>query len=163
MKKTLLATTCALLLAGCSSVQTGSDLYGNGNGGWDETVNIADLNATEYTAQFNNDTQEVVYFELNSATLDDIARDDLKAQIDWLNANPKALAVIEGRCDERGTREYNLALGDRRANIVRSYLIANGIQEDRIRTISYGKDKPVDDGHDEEAWAKNRSATTVAY
>ena len=69
----------------------------------------------------------------------------------------------EGRCDERGTREYNLALGDRRANMAASYLISNGIASNRIRTISYGKDKPVVLGSNEEAWAKNRSATTVAY
>ncbi len=163
MKKVLLSATCALLLAGCSATKTGYEVYGNENGGWDNSVNITDLEATKYTKEFNKDTNEVVYFALNSATLDAIAKDDLKGQVDWLKENPKALVVIEGRCDERGTREYNLALGDRRANIVRSYLIANGIKADRIRTISYGKDKPVDDGHDEQAWAKNRSATTVAY
>lgn len=163
MKKILFVATCAVLLAGCSATKYGYEVYGNGNGGWDNSVNITDLDATKYTKQFRNDTEEVVYFTLNSATLDSIAKGDLKTQVAWLKENPNALVVIEGRCDERGTREYNLALGDRRANIVRSYLISNGIKANRIRTISYGKDKPVDDGHDEEAWAKNRSATTVAY
>lgn len=163
MKKLLLVATCACLLTACSATKNGYEVYGNGNGGWDDSVNIADLDATKFTKEFRSETEDVVYFNLNSATLDAVAKGDLKGQVAWLKANPQALVVIEGRCDERGTREYNLALGDRRANIVRSYLISNGIAANRIRTISYGKDKPVDDGHDEAAWAKNRSATTVAY
>ena len=115
------------------------------------------------TKAFHNETNDVVYFALNSSSLDATAKADLKAQAEWLKKNPKALIVVEGRCDERGTREYNLALGDRRANIARSYLISNGVPANRIKTISYGKDKPVVLGSNEEAWAKNRSATTVAY
>lgn len=163
MKKILLSTACALLVAACSSVQNGAEIYGNGTGGWNEDVNIADLQETANTKAFRKETQDVVYFALNSSTLDAQSKIDLKAQAEWLKKHPKALIVVEGRCDERGTREYNLALGDRRANIARSYLIANGVQADRIRTISYGKDKPVVLGSNEEAWAKNRSATTVAY
>ncbi len=163
MKKILLSTVCALLVAACSSVQNGSEIYGNGAGGWNEDVNISDLQATANTKAFRNQTPDVVYFALNSSALDASAKADLTAQAEWLKAHPKALALVEGRCDERGTREYNLALGDRRANIARSYLISKGVEAARIRTISYGKDKPVVLGSDEEAWAKNRSATTVAY
>lgn len=163
MKKILLSTACALLVTACSSIQNGVDVYGNGEGGWNEDVNISDLEATANTKAFHKETPDVVYFALNSSSLDGEAKADLKKQAEWLKAHPKALAVVEGRCDERGTREYNLALGDRRANIARSYLIANGIEGSRIRTISYGKDKPVVLGSDEESWAKNRSATTVAY
>jgi len=163
MKKILLSTACALLVTACSSIQNGSEIYGNGQGGWDENVNIVDLQDTAQTKAFKNDTQEVVYFALNSSSLDAQAKADVKAQAKWLKEHPKALVLVEGRCDERGTREYNLALGDRRANIARSYLIAQGVDANRIRTISYGKDKPVVLGSDEAAWAKNRSATTVAY
>jgi len=163
MKKILLSTACALLVTACSSIQNGSDIYGNGEGGWNEDVNITDLETTANTKAFHKETPDVVYFALNSSSLDAEARADLAKQAEWLKAHPKALAVVEGRCDERGTREYNLALGDRRANIARSYLISKGVKANRIRTISYGKDKPVVLGSDEEAWAKNRSATTVAY
>jgi peptidoglycan-associated lipoprotein len=163
MKKIILSTACALLVTACSSVQNGSELYGNGQGGWNESVNIVDLEPTAQTKAFKNQTQDVVYFALNSSSLDAQAKADLKVQAEWLKAHPQALALVEGRCDERGTREYNLALGDRRANIARSYLIAQGVEANRIRTISYGKDKPVVLGSDEAAWAQNRSATTVAY
>ena len=163
MKKILLSTACAFLVAACSSVQNGSEIYGNGQGGWNEDINISDLQATANTKAFHKETPDVVYFTLNSSSLDAGAKADLSKQAEWLKAHPQALVVVEGRCDERGTREYNLALGDRRANIARSYLISKGVKADRIRTISYGKDNPVVLGSDEESWAKNRSATTVAY
>ena len=160
----ILASVCAILLVSACSSRQGFEEYGDeATGGWKEDINIADLDATAMTKAFHNETNDVVYFTLNSASLDSAARADLKAQAEWLKKNPTALIVIEGRCDERGTREYNLALGDRRANIARSYLISNGIAANRIRTISYGKDKPVVLGSNEEAWAQNRSATTVAY
>ena len=163
MKKILVSACVLLLLSACSSKQ-GFETYGDEvNGGWKENVNIADLEATAATKAFRNETNDVVYFKLNSSSLDATAKADLKAQAEWLKKNPKALIVVEGRCDERGTREYNLALGERRANMAASYLIANGVAANRIRTISYGKDKPVVLGSNEEAWAKNRSATTVAY
>ena len=73
------------------------------------------------------------------------------------------MVVLEGRCDERGTREYNLALGERRAMAARNYLMAQGVSADRIRIISYGKEKPVVFGSSEDAWSQNRSSTTVAY
>ena len=163
MKK-LLASICAVLLVSACSSQQGFEMYGNeATGGWKKGVNIADLETTSMTKTFRKETNDVVYFALNKSSLDATARADLKAQAEWLKKNPTVLVVIEGRCDERGTREYNLALSDRRANAARSFLISNGVAANRIKTIPYGKDKPVDDGHNEEAWAKNRSATTVAY
>ena len=164
MMQKLLMSVCAVLLVSACSSKQGFETYGDETtGGWKEGVNIADLETTATTKAFHNETDDVVYFALNSSSLDATAKADLKAQAAWLKKNPKALIVVEGRCDERGTREYNLALGDRRANIARSYLIANGVAANRIKTISYGKDKPVVLGSNEEAWAKNRSATTVAY
>ena len=163
MKKILAVTASALLLVACSSTKEGADLYGTAEGGWNEEADITNLSATALTKKLKQTGNDVVYFSFNESSLDAQAKADLQKQADWLRAYPKALIVIEGRCDERGTREYNLALGEQRASAARSYLIAQGISADRIRTISYGKDKPIVFGSDEAAWAKNRSATTVAY
>ena len=163
MRKFLVVAASALLLTACSSAQNGAELYGDGNAGWREDVDITDLSPTALTKKLQKTGQDVVYFSFNEANLDSEAKASLQTQAEFLKNNPTALVVIEGRCDERGTREYNLALGDKRANAARSYLIAKGIDANRIRTISYGKDKPVVLGSDEEAWAKNRNATTVAY
>ena len=79
----------------------------------------------------------------------------------WLEAHPRVQGLIEGHCDERGTERYNLALGDRRAYEAKEYLTVLGVNGDELRTISYGKEKPFDDGHDESAWSKNRRAHIV--
>lgn len=102
-----------------------------------------------------------VFFAFDSAILSSDAADVLKLQIAWLKANPTAKVVLEGHCDERGTREYNLALGEKRANAVKRYLVLNGIAEDRVVTRSYGKDHPAVTGHNEAAWAQNRRAVTI--
>ena len=164
MLKKVFAVVCALsLVAACASKEQGADLYGDKNGGWRDDVNISDLKATSTTKKFASEVNAVVYFAFNSSTLDAEAKQYLTEQAAWLKENPRALIVVEGRCDERGTREYNLALGERRANAARSYLIAKGIAKNRIKTISYGKERPVVTGSTEEAYAKNRNATTVAY
>ncbi len=164
MLKKLLAVVCVVsLLGACSAREEGADIYGNSKGGWNQDVNISDLEATGLTKEFNKETTPVVYFRLNSSDLCPKAKEQLKAQAEWLRNHPRALIVIEGNCDERGTTEYNFALGERRANAARRYLMQNGVSADRIRTISYGKEKPVATGSNEEAWAKNRNATTVAY
>ncbi|MDA8229990.1 MAG: peptidoglycan-associated lipoprotein Pal [Magnetospirillum sp.] len=103
-----------------------------------------------------------VYFDTDSYTVNPQGRATLDKQILWLKQNPSLKLLIEGHADERGTREYNLALGDRRATSVRNYLIDNGIAPTRLRTISYGKEKPVAVGSDEAAWAQNRRAVSVA-
>ena len=102
-----------------------------------------------------------IFFDLDSAILLPDARRTLERQAEWLGLYPELRLVIEGHCDERGTREYNLALGERRANAVREYLITYGITPSRLRTISYGKERPYALGHDEEAWALNRRAVSV--
>jgi peptidoglycan-associated lipoprotein len=94
----------------------------------------------------------------------DIRREDegiLKENAAWLKKNPKMKIQIEGHCDEKGTVEYNLALGERRANNTKKYLVSLGIASDRISMISYGKERPLDPGHNEDAWAKNRRAHIV--
>lgn len=164
MFKKLLAVVCAMILvSACASKKTGVDLYGNENGGWDPNVDVTALQPTEYTTEFNANVPHVVYFQLDSSDLSDEGKSILAEQAEWLQKNPRALIVIEGNCDERGTTEYNFALGERRANTARRQLLANGVEDQRIRTISYGKEKPVALGSNEEAWAQNRNATTVAY
>jgi len=104
---------------------------------------------------------DVVFYPYDSYTLNDEARNALKKNADWMKQNPTARIQIEGHCDERGTVEYNMALGDRRANAAKSYLTRLGVEGSRIETISYGKERPADMGHSEAAWAKNRRAVFV--
>jgi len=102
-----------------------------------------------------------VFFQLDRAELDDGGRAVVNANAALLKKYSTWVTTIEGHCDERGTAEYNLALGERRAAAVRTYLVSLGISPDRIRTVSYGKEFPFDPGHDENAWAKNRRAHFV--
>ena len=102
-----------------------------------------------------------VFFALDSYSLDGEARRTLDAQADWLARNPTVNVTIEGHADERGTREYNLALGDRRANAARDYLQSRGIAAGRMQVISWGKERPAVEGSNESAWAQNRRAVTV--
>jgi peptidoglycan-associated lipoprotein len=102
-----------------------------------------------------------VLFATDSHTIDDEARRILDSQATWLQRNAGVRVTIEGHADERGTREYNLALGDRRANSAKNYLAARGIAASRMTTISWGKERPVAEGSDESAWAQNRRAVTI--
>ena len=102
-----------------------------------------------------------VYFGYDSAALDGNSQATLFRQAAFLKGNPSLTVTIEGHCDERGTREYNLALGERRAAAARDYLLAQGIDPARIRVISYGKERPVAAGSSETSWSKNRRAATV--
>ena len=104
---------------------------------------------------------QTVYFAFDSYALNSDTRSQLKQNLNWLKSNPTAKVQIEGHCDEKGTVEYNMALGDRRANSVKSFLVKAGIDKSRIDTISYGKERPADSGHDESAWSKNRRAVFV--
>jgi peptidoglycan-associated lipoprotein len=102
-----------------------------------------------------------VFFALDSAEVEAAGQQVLNANADVLKKYPTWTISVEGHCDERGTAEYNLALGERRALAARSYLVSLGIAPDRLRTVSYGKEFPFDPGHSEEAWAKNRRAHCV--
>lgn len=99
---------------------------------------------------------EDIYFEFDQYILSDKAKQNLAKKVQWLKDYPSAKALIEGHCDERGSAEYNLALGQKRADAVMQYLVSLGINANRISSISFGKEKPLDPGHTEEAWAKNR-------
>jgi|SRR6185437_2127876 len=102
-----------------------------------------------------------VYFDFDQAQIRADAGPILSAQSDWLRRYPDVRVRIEGNADERGTREYNFALGARRADAVKDFLTAHGVAPGRITTISYGKERPIDGGHDDAAWAKNRNARTA--
>jgi peptidoglycan-associated lipoprotein len=101
------------------------------------------------------------FFPLDASDLDDTGRAVVNANAETLKKYPTWMITIEGHCDERGTAEYNLALGERRAVGVKTYLVSLGISPDRIRTVSYGKEFPFDPGHTEDAWSKNRRAHFV--
>ena len=102
-----------------------------------------------------------VFFATNKSSLTTAARETLRKQSTYLRKNPKLNITIEGHADERGTREYNLALGERRANAAKDYLMTYGISGNRISVISYGKERPVDSGSNPLAWSKNRRSVTV--
>ena len=102
-----------------------------------------------------------VFFATNETVLTTASRDTLRKQAAWLRKNSDITVVLEGHADERGTREYNLALGERRANSAKDYLMTYGISESRISVISYGKERPVDSGSNPLAWSKNRRSVTV--
>ncbi|MBI3584569.1 MAG: peptidoglycan-associated lipoprotein Pal [Nitrospinae bacterium] len=101
---------------------------------------------------------EDIHFDFDKSDIKTDAREALQKNADWLQKNPDIKIQIEGHCDERGTAEYNLALGERRAMSTKKYLISLGISADRIYTISYGEELPIDPNHSEDAWAKNRRA-----
>jgi peptidoglycan-associated lipoprotein len=131
-----------------------SDNYSGGNVG----TGIIPGSRADFLQQVGTDT---VHFATDSHDIDQEAQGILSAQARWLVAHPSVRVSLEGHCDERGTREYNLALGDRRANAAKNALVSNGVSPDRISTISYGKERPVAMGSDEASWAQNRRAVTV--
>lgn len=106
-------------------------------------------------------TSDTVYFDTDQYNVDAEDQATLDSQIGWLQRYPNVRVTIEGHADERGTREYNIALGERRANAAKNYLAGRGISADRISTISYGKERPKALGSDESSWAQNRRAVTV--
>jgi peptidoglycan-associated lipoprotein len=121
------------------------------------TANVPGSQA-DFVAQSGSD---YVLFGYDSYELDDEARTTLGKQAEWLARYPSVRVTIEGHADERGTREYNLALGDRRATAAKNFLAAQGVDSSRMTTISYGKERPAVEGNDEAAWARNRRAVTV--
>lgn len=114
---------------------------------------LKELSFTQLLTEFNS---KAIYFDFDKSELRAEAKDVLKDKADFLRDNPQYSVRVEGHCDERGTNEYNLALGDRRAHAAKKYLMALGISEDRISTISYGEERPADPRSTPEAWDKNR-------
>ena len=149
LKNAFLISLACLALSACAtskkSGQMQSDVY-TGN----DTV--------EYLA---SGVKDRVFFATNESVLTTAARETLRKQAAWLRKNSKITIVLEGHADERGTREYNLALGERRANAAKDYLMTYGISSDRISVLSYGKERPVDSGSSPLAWSKNRRSVSV--
>ena len=114
------------------------------------------LAARPTTVAPGTQVMDTIYFEFDQATLSELAKDTLVRNAEWLRSNPNARVQVEGNADESGTPEYNLALGERRAAAVKSYLASLGIDGNRLPTISYGEERPADSGDGEDAWAKNR-------
>ncbi|MGH6912878.1 MAG: peptidoglycan-associated lipoprotein Pal [Geminicoccales bacterium] len=160
-----------VLLGGCSSddMSDGSGAGGAGSGGAAGDAAGGGISSSALAGQPVPGTQEDlevtvgdrVFFAYDSAVLSPIATQTLDRQGAWLKQYPDIVLTVEGHTDERGTREYNLALADRRANAVRNYLVALGVQPSRILTISYGEERPAEPGDNETAWAKNRRAVSV--
>jgi len=124
----------------------------------DEEALRAAAIAREKERDRNMFMSEDIYFDFDAASLNASAQDVLQRKAMWLRDNQMVSVVVEGHCDERGTTEYNLALGDRRAQSTKAFLVDLGISPSRVTTISYGEEMPVDTGNNEEAWAKNRRA-----
>ena len=116
---------------------------------------------TESVKYLADGVADRVFFATNESILTTASRETLRAQAAWLRENSNITVVLEGHADERGTREYNLALGERRANAAKDYLMTYGVSSDRITVISYGKERPVDSGSNPLAWSKNRRSVTV--
>ena len=164
MKKTFVfALMACAFLSACSSVDKDADVSSSADrmNAWGQ-ADITNLEDTKLSERFKKAVSPIIYFDFNAAYLNSASMDILNEQIAWLHNNPNAMIVVEGHCDERGTREYNLALGEKRANAVRDYMMANGIEAGRIRTISYGKERPDVFGSTESAWSKNRRSVTIA-
>ena len=144
-----------LIVSGCetiggSSSSSDSPSYASG-----------DSKQANLQGYLQNEIGDRVYFETNKHNINSAAAFTLEAQANWLNSTPGFQVIVEGHCDERGTREYNLALGERRANSVKEFLVSLGVEPGRISTISYGKERPAADGSTSESWAENRRSVTI--
>jgi peptidoglycan-associated lipoprotein len=150
-----------LLLAACSSTPETAPAGPGGPGG-PGTAGIGSRNILPGSQQdLEASAGDRVFFAFDRSDITPEAQQILERQADWLRRYPNVTVTIEGHCDERGTREYNLALGERRAQAVKNVLVASGIPAARISTISYGKERPAVVGSSEEAYAQNRRAVTT--
>ena len=161
LSKLALAAFVAMTLAACSSNKT-DELGGNPSGAAGFGAGGVGGVATPGSAQdFVVNVGDRVFFESDSSDLSGTATATLDKQAQWLNQYPKYAITVEGHADERGTREYNFALGARRAQAARDYLVSRGVNASRVKTISYGKERPVAVCDDVSCWAQNRRAVTV--
>ena len=149
LKNTLLVVLACSALSACATKKVSSKLQSDVYTGKD---------TVEYLA---SGVADRVFFATNESVLTTASRETLRKQAAWLRKNSKLTIVLEGHADERGTREYNLAIGERRANAAKDYLMTYGISSDRISVLSYGKERPIDSGSNPLAWSKNRRSVTV--
>ena len=171
MYKFLVSIFLILFVAACATKQKDSaDASGSGSASSDSAVSESEGSITETAGSgIVSGSQEDlivnvgdrVFFGYDSSDLDSDALELLQDQVAWLKQNSNVSVTIEGHCDERGTREYNLALGEKRAQAVKNYLIGLGISPDRVSTISYGKERPAVVGSNDGAWSQNRRSVTI--
>ncbi|MGC9456034.1 MAG: peptidoglycan-associated lipoprotein Pal [Halothiobacillaceae bacterium] len=165
------AAVSILLLAGCSSTPTRDDADAEGmqeeritGGDGGVTAGVTDGGSLDEAALYADKpglSDSVIYFEFDSFAVRSEFRDLLREHARFLRDNPQRRVTVEGHTDERGSREYNIALGERRGNAVRDMLLINGVAPEQIRVVSYGEERPAVDGADESAWAQNRRAELV--
>ena len=156
--KFLTVFAAAVLLAACTST-AGSGSGGASSEGASTATVTGPVPGSQEHLVVNVDDR--VFFDLDKSDLMPEARATAESVATWMNSYPAVAVTIEGHCDERGTREYNLALGERRANSVRDYLVALGVDANRLSTISYGKERPAVLGSNEDAWGQNRRGVFV--
>ncbi|MDP5218709.1 peptidoglycan-associated lipoprotein Pal [Ruegeria sp. 2205SS24-7] len=157
----LAALGLVLAVAACTNNSPFAAGGGAGGAGANGSVVPGSPSDPRSPAYFQQAVGDRVLFPVNESTLTDAAKTTLQAQADWLLQNTDYAARIEGHADEQGTREYNLALGARRANAAREFLISRGVAGNRITTVSYGKERPIEICSQEACYAKNRRAVTV--
>lgn len=150
------ALTAVALLAGCAHNQPAATGVTTGTGATTATAGPAPGSEEDLVANVG----DRVFFAFNQSSLTQEDQATLDRQAQWLQRYPNVRVLVAGNCDDRGTEEYNLALGQRRANAAKDYLVARGVDAGRIQTISYGKDRPTALGDDEQAWQQNRNAIT---
>ncbi|MEO9778719.1 MAG: peptidoglycan-associated lipoprotein Pal [Sedimentitalea sp.] len=157
--KKFLTVGALLAVAACSDPsQLGGGAGGAGSGGIGAAGSASDPTSVAYFQQAVGDR---VLFAVDQSTISAEGQVTLNAQANWLTTNADYSAVIEGHADEKGTREYNLALGARRANAVREYLVSRGVAGNRLKTVTYGKERPIEICSEESCYARNRRAVTV--
>ena len=151
-----------LLSVSCASKKKVEAAGGAEGGTMDSSINSKDMNFDPAGSDSGKiQGLETVHFDLDSSSLTSNARHELAANADWIKSHSAITVQIEGHCDKRGSNEYNLALGERRAKAVKKYLIGLGIDSKRLTVISYGEEKPIDSADSEDAYAKNRRANFV--
>jgi peptidoglycan-associated lipoprotein len=157
----LSAFTAVLLLAACESApsDTGMAAGGGGAGSSSSSANQGPRPGSQEDLVVN--VGDRVFFDFDQFSVRQDQRAVLDRQAAWLKKYPEVTVTVEGHADERGTREYNIALGNRRATAAKNYLVALGINPNRVQTISYGKERPAVAGSNEQAWSQNRRAVTV--
>ena len=163
MRTMYLALVAMATLLACADTNGGNNPAGfDGGSGWkDDDISAEELNDPTSRAYFENSVGNSVLFDVDGFTLNASAKAALDIQAEWLLSNPGYVIVLEGHADERGTREYNLALGFRRAQSVQEYLVASGVSGLRLKTRSYGKERPVEICSSERCYEKNRRTVTI--
>ena len=163
LKNTFIILVASLVLNACATKKTNTttsitDSSSSSISGKMQGDVYTGMDSVEYLA---SGVPDRVFFATNEIVLTTASRETLRKQAAWLRENSDINVIVEGHADERGTREYNLALGERRANSAKDYLMTYGVSSDRISVLSYGKEKPVDSGSNPLSWSKNRRSVSV--